>query len=308
MLPLAVAHYSREDPRASVGGVQSFARNLERSFAEVRFLTPRSPGRDQLVRTRIPIICDNQLVRDWPDAHPVIGFQHGVAAVKYQATHSFGHWRLARAQRRAASRPNTLWVACAEWIGRRFGELYGNAASHIIYHPVDTARFDGRLENAGSRLVLHDARTRNKGLRLLPRLQAAFPDWRFEPLACPAEQVPERMRQARAFVHLSRYEGNSLVCNEAMAMNLPCCFTRVGLLQDANAPSDPWIVDPRLLDGDPAALLAELAGFLDSLETRSYLSRDWVLAHATLEIAAAHWRDVMRDFQGRTGWDLGLAG
>lgn len=305
MLPLTVIHYSREDPRSSVGGVQRFARNLERIFAEVRFLTPGSPGRAAALESRLPIICDNHFVLDWPAEHPVIGFQHGVAEVKYRATHSPGHWALARKQRRAASRPNTLWVACAEWVGRTFARLHGNGASHVIYYPVDTARFDGRLENAGSRLVLHDARTRNKGRRLLPRLQRALPEWRFEPLGCAPEAVPERMRAAAAFVHLSRYEGNSLVCNEAMGMDLPCLFTRVGLLQDALAPTEVCAVDPGLLD-DPARLLGQTAGFLDSLALRTYHPRPWVLAHATLEIATAGWRDVMLDFQQRTGWDLGL--
>ncbi|HEV8613499.1 MAG TPA: glycosyltransferase, partial [Gemmatimonadales bacterium] len=211
-------------------------------------------------------------------------------------------------QRRAAARPNTLWVACAEWVSQTFARLHGNGARHVIYYPVDTERFDGRLADAGSRLLLHDARTRHKGKRVIPRLQAAFPEWRFEPLQCPPEQVPERMRRARAFVHLSRYEGNSLVCGEAMGMDLPCLFTRVGLLQDPNGPTDVWTVEVGLLDGDPAPLLREVGAFLESLETRRYHPRGWVLAHATLAHAEAGWRRVLQDFQAYSGWDLGMAG
>jgi hypothetical protein len=307
MLPLRVVHYSGADPRSTVGGVQRFARNLERIFAQVRFMTPRSAERDAVRQARVPIICDNQFERDWPDGHPVIGFQHGVAAVKYRATRSLGHWRLARAQGRAAARPNTLWVACAHWVGRTFAQLYGNGAAHVIYYPVDTQRFDGRLRNTGSRLVLHDARTRNKGSRLIPRLQAEFPEWSFEPLGCPPEQVPERMRGAAAFIHLSRYEGNSLVCGEAMGMDLPCLFTRVGLLQDPQGPSELWPIEPALLDGHPAPLLAEVGAFLTSLSERQYHPRPWVLEHATLELAERGWREVLLDFQARNGWELGLA-
>ncbi|HEV8149994.1 MAG TPA: glycosyltransferase [Gemmatimonadales bacterium] len=307
MLPLAVVHYSADDPRSSVGGVQRFARNLERIFAEVRFLTPRSRDRALLLQHRIPVICDNQLVRDWPVDYPLIGFQHGVAAVKFAATRSFGHWRLARAQRRAAARPNTLWVACAEWVGTTFAQLYGNGAAHVVYYPVDTERFDGQLANTGSRLILHDARTRHKGKHWMPRLQRAFPPWRFEPLDCPPELVPERMRQARAFVHLSSYEGNSLVCGEAMAMNLPCLLTRVGLLRDADGPREVWALDPRLLRGTPVALFGEVERFLASLPTRSYQPREWILAHATLAHAEARWRQVLLDFQALSGWELGLS-
>ncbi|HEV8598684.1 MAG TPA: hypothetical protein VGQ69_04950 [Gemmatimonadales bacterium] len=306
MLPLSVIHYSREDPRGSIGGVQSFARNLKRLFAEVRYLTPRSPNLRAALQSRVPIICDNQLVLDWPPEHPVIGFQHGVAAVKFQATRSLGHWRLARAQRRAASRPNTLWVACARWIADAFAALHGNGAAHIIYHPVDTARFDGRLADPDSRLLLHDARTPHKGRQLIERLQPAFPEWRLEPLACPPEAVPERMRHARAFLHLSRYEGNSLVCCEAMAMDLPCCFSRVGLLRDPGGPTEVWTLDPALLRGNPAGLVGEVARFLESLEWRRYHPRPWILAHATLERAELGWRTVLLDFQARSQWDLGL--
>ena len=59
-------------------------------------------------------------------------------------------------------------------------------------------------------------------------LARAFPAWRFEPLACAPSEVADRMRKAAAFLHLSRYEGNSMVCAEAMAMNLPCLFTAWG--------------------------------------------------------------------------------
>jgi hypothetical protein len=306
MLPLSVIHYSREDPRASIGGVQSFARNLERLFAEVRFLTPRSRNRRAALQSRVPIICDNQLVLDWPPEHPVIGFQHGVAAVKYQATGSLGHWRLARAQRRAASRPNTLWVACARWIAETFAQLHGTSAAQVIYHPVDTARFDGRPGDRESRLVLHDARTRNKGRHLIARLRTALPQWRIEPLDCPPEAVPERMQQARAFLHLSRYEGNSLVCCEAMAMDLPCCFSRVGLLRDPGGPTEVWSLDPALLRGRQPGLLEEVRSFLGSLDQRSYHPRPWILGHATLELAESGWRAVLGDFQARSQWDLGL--
>lgn len=306
MIPLTVIQYSGEDPRTSIGGVQRFARNLERIFAEVRHLTPTSRNRSAALRERVPIICDNHLVLDWPAGHPVIGFQHGVGEVKYRATGSLSHWWLARAQRRAAARPNTLFVANAEWVSRTFARLYGNGARHVVYNPVDLARFDGRLDNAGSRLLLHDARTRHKGKLLIPRLQAAFPDWCFEPLNCPLDQVPERMRRAAAFVHLSRYEGNSLVCGEAMAMDLPCLFTRVGLLQDANGPTELWPVDPGLLDGDLSGLRGEVGAFLESLATRAYHPRAWVQAHAGLEQAESGWLRVMRDFQAQSGWDLGL--
>lgn len=301
-LPYHIVHYSQDDPRTTTGGVQTFARSLELTFEEVSYMTPRQRDVERVRSGRLPVVCDNQTVLDWPTEVPVIGFQHGVGAVKFAATRSLSHLRLARRQRRAARRPNTLWVACAQWIAETFDRLHGNGARHVIYHPVDVERFDGRLENEGSRLVLHDARLEHKGRNLVPILQRAFPQWRFEGLDCAPAEVPDRMRTARAFIHLSRYEGNSIVCNEAMAMNLPCLFTRVGLMQDRDRPQDVALIEPEVAYGDPQGLVAEVGRFLDSLGERRYEPRRWTLAHATRAQSLRSWQAVMRDFHQHARW------
>jgi glycosyltransferase involved in cell wall biosynthesis len=160
--------------------------------------------------------------------------------------------------------------------------------------------FDGRLANRGSKLVLHDGRSRHKGRDLYPVLQAALPDWTFETLSCSSAQVPDRMRKAGAFMHLSRYEGNSIVCNEAMAMGLPCLFTRVGLMRDGE-PLDVSMVDVRQVYGGAAGLIECARSFLDSLNENSYTPREWVVQHASQqafilgwEDAIASWRRMMR--------------
>ena len=290
-----VVHLGKHDPRARTGGVEAFARNLELVFREVLFMTPSSADFARVRRERLPLICDNQYLRDVPRELPAIGFQHGVAADKMLVTKRLGDARMAFAQLRVASRPNTVWVACAEWISRRFAALYGNGASHVIHHLVDLERFDGRLDNAGSRLVLHDARSVAKGKSAVDALAAALPEYRFEPLACAPSEVPERMRKARAFVHLSRYEGNSIVCNEAMASNLPCLFTRVGLLRDERGPSDVVVIEPALARGDRARLAAVAREFLASIETRSYEPRAWVVQNASVPVACERWARALRD-------------
>ncbi len=305
-IPLTVIHYSADDPRTTIGGVQTFARNLTPLFDNVQFMTPRDCDFDYAVKNCIPVICDNQHVVHWPKRHPVIGFQHGVGAVKFNITHSRVHRRLARAQRRAAKRQNTLWVANAEWVAAGFRRLYGNRVDHVIYYPVDVDRFDAKLENTGSRLILHDARTKHKGKALIEEVKMAFPKWQFEPLDCRPDQVPDRMRHARAFIHLSRYEGNSIVCNEAMAMNLPCMFTAVGLMQDRNRPTDVFLVDPDEIYGHRGYLVKEVGTFLESLDCQTYNPRAWILANATLEISLASWTRVMTHFQQMSGWNLGM--
>lgn len=296
-LPQHVIHYAQYDPRKHVGGVETFARSLELVFERVDYMTPETLDLARIRRERLPVICDNHFVLDFPEDVPVIGFQHGVARVKWRETRDWGDLGRLRRQARAARRPNTLWVACAEWISSTFQQLYGNGAAHVIYHPVDLERFDGRGTGRRPRLILHDARSVHKGKPLVERLAAAFPDYDFEPLACPPEEVPERMRSGRAFVHLSRYEGNSIVCNEAMAMNLPCFFTRVGLMQDANGPSDVYLVDPRRIRRRPAELIAAFSDFLQSLDSRSYNPRSWSERHASPEASRAGWKAAMDDFE-----------
>jgi glycosyltransferase involved in cell wall biosynthesis len=291
-VPVAVVHYGKNDPETHRGGVEAFARNLRLVFEDVAFMHPETLHVARVRDEGRMVICDNQWVVDWPDDVPVVGFQHGVAAVKARATGNRVDRKLAKAQARAARRPNTIWVACAQWIARTFGELHGNAAQFVIHHQVDLDRFDGRRDDVDARLVLHDARGKHKGEALMAGLVERFKGWKLEPLACPPEAVPDRMRRARAFVHLSRYEGNSIVCNEAMAMNLPLFATRVGLMQDDDRPRDVWLVDPDRAFSDRRYLDAELAGFLQSLDTRAWEPRAWILEHAHIDVARKHWNQV----------------
>jgi hypothetical protein len=299
-IPVTIVHYGRFDPRRKTGGVETFARNLQSVFAHVEFLTTESTDaeRRSVMERNLPVVCDNQLVLDWPDTYPVIGFQHGVALRKVMLTHTWTDARLAWRQMRASRRSNTTWVACAHWISREFGRLFGNAAQHVVYHQVDVERFDGDRSLAEPRLILHDGRSPHKGKHLFERLVTQFPDWRFESLSCPPDQVPQRMKQGTAFMHLSRYEGNSIVCNEAMAMNLPCLFTDVGLMRDGQ-PLDVKIIPAADAFRHPDRLQAHVAAFLASLEQRVWEPRKWTMEHATPAAHRRAWSEVMRDMKRR---------
>jgi len=306
-IPLTIVHHGRFDPRVTTGGVETFARNLGLIFEEVLFTTPKTSRKERkaIMERRLPVICDNQMVVDWPSDYPVVGFQHGCAHVKARMTGNATDRKLAKGQAKAAKRPNTVWVACARWISKAFEALHGNKADHVLYHFVDVERFDGRLENAGTNLVLHDGRSEHKGSKLFPILQERLPQWRFETLNCKPHEVPDRMRTGAAFLHLSRYEGNSIVCNEAMAMNLPCFFTEVGLMKDGED-LDVHVVPMDAVYGDSDRMVSEVAGFLDSLSTRTYQPRNWSLQNATQAANVAGWRKAMAILSERSGWQLEL--
>lgn len=297
-----IVHYGQHNPLKLTGGVETFARNLGIAFEEVVFMTPETRDERLVLEKRWPVICDNQHVLDWPEHIPVIGFQHGVALRKLLAISTWDCAELAYRQFRASRRPRTLWVACAAWIRDLFARMHGRRAEHIVYHAVDLDRFDGRLDNQGSRLVLHDGRTPHKGRDLYPRLSKAFPDYDFQPLACSTEQVPERMRKARAFLHLSLYEGNSIVCNEAMAMDLPCLFTKVGLLLDRGLDLDVATINTRKAFRDPDALVETVRRFLSSLNERAYHPRRWVAENASVDENRRRWQAVIDDFEARSWW------
>jgi hypothetical protein len=279
---------------------------LQEIFDEVTYMTPQTIDVDFVAANRIPVVCDNHRVMDWPGGFPVIGFQHGVGAVKFSVTHSYHHWKLARAQKKASSRPDTLWVADAQWVSEAHARMYGNGASHVIYHSIDVEHFDGVLDNRDSKLILHDARTRHKGKKEIEQIARAFPEWSFEQIDCPLGGVPDRMRTARAFMHLSRYEGFGIVFLEAMAMNLPCLFTRVGLMLDQGRPDEVTLVEPEQVFGDRQRLISVVGDFLDALHTRSFQPRRWILEHATFAIARASWRRALIDFEKMSGWPLNL--
>lgn len=300
-IPGTIIHYGRFNPERRTGGVEAFAKSLKLAFEDVRFLDagsagPGSAAMQEVVASGLPVVCDNHMVLDWPEGYPVIGFQHGVAAEKKLVTWSRTDWSLARKQAQAARRKSTIWVACARWISDEFSRRYGNQAHHIIYHTVDANRFDGELDNRGSRLVLHDGRSKHKGRELYPVLQDALPGWKFEALSCSPAQVPERMRGACAFMHLSRYEGNSIVCNEAMAMGLPCLFTRVGLMRDDESP-DVGIIEVRQAYGRRKRLIDSVSSFLDGLDDASYSPREWIVEHASQQAFIASWDTVIASWR-----------
>ena len=302
-IPLTVVHYARFDPLRRPGGVSAFARNLRLIFEEVVFMHRKTLDAAYVEKNRLPVICDFHTVQDWPERIPLIAFLHGLASVKWQVTHSLTDFRLARAQSRAVRRNDVVWAACAKWISRQAKTLYGLDVRHVIYHPVDMDQFDGRLTGENPRLILHDARTNHKGRRLVKHLASNFSDWTFEPLRCRPEHVPERLASARAFIHLSRYEGNSLVANEAMAMNLPCLFTDVGLFRDEDGPTEVYRVETEKVFRDRTVLEREFAAFAASLDVRIYNPRIWMLRQATPEKSREGWRKVMAEFQRLSGWE-----
>mgnify|MGYP001199214424 FL=1 len=311
-IPIKVIYYNDKNPLTTTGGVQTFAKGLRSIFDSVEYMTPKNLDLQYILREKIPVICTNEMVSDIPDYIPVIGFQHGVGAIKYSATKSSGHKRLKKSQMEASKRPNTIWIACADWIASKFKELYGNQTKHVIYHQIDTETFDGKLENDNSRLILHDARTKHKGSTLLPIIEEAFPDWNFESLNCQPENVPERMRKAKAFIHLSRYEGNSIVCNEAMAMNLPCMFTNVGLMQDKNRPREIYLLETEkvyksyfgITIVNKTELINQTGLFINSLDNKDYNPRKWILENAVASVSNKKWEQTMIDFQQLSGWSL----
>lgn len=292
-IPTKILHYAKHHPDAALGGVETFARNLRLIFEDVEFVSEGSLDVGRLRDAQTMVICDNHWVTDLPPDMPVIGFQHGVAAEKFKHTRSRRDRDLAIRQARAARRPKTIWVACAQWISKAFDELHGNPADFVVYHHVDLERFDGRRGVVDPKLVLHDARLDHKGKALVARLAGWFPDWKFEALDCAPDDVPARLRTARAFLHLSRYEGNSLVCNEAMAMNLPCLLTNTGVMRDEGGPSDAWVVDREAVFADRGYLRRQVAAFLHSLDERTYTPRDWIVEHASVDAARNRWAGIV---------------
>ena len=109
-------------------------------------------------------------------------------------------------------------------------------------------------------------------------------------------RVAERMRHALAFVHLSRYEGNSIVCNEAMAMNLPCLFTKVGLMLDTDQRFGVEQVEVSVALAGGTPLIETTERFLAAARARTFGPRAWVTEHAGVEQTRRSWAAVLQKF------------
>ena len=112
-IPRRVVHYGLNNASTSKGGVETHGRNLALAFDEVLFMSRGDRDEDLVVRERLPVICDNQMVLDWPEHIPVIGMQHGMALYKSVWVPQLVNVRLAAEQARAARRktPRTEGVA-----------------------------------------------------------------------------------------------------------------------------------------------------------------------------------------------------
>jgi hypothetical protein len=84
-------------------------------------------------------------------------------------------------------------------------------------------------------------------------------------------------------------------------MNLPCLFTRVGLMLDPGQQLDVQLIEPELAFGAPDALLAHTREFLSSLSTRRYEPRRWVSEHASIDATRAAWSGALSHFD-RSSW------
>jgi hypothetical protein len=96
-------------------------------------------------------------------------------------------------------------------------------------------------------------------------------------------------------MHLSRYEGYGIVCNESMAMNLPCLFARVGLMLDSPDCDVEVVPVPKVFSGG-RQLTVLVKAFLDSLDRRRFQPRDWVTANASIQEGRRRWAAVMDEF------------
>ena len=124
-IPLNIVYYNDKDTILTTGGEQTFAKGLRLIFHNVEYMTPKNLDLEYILTKQIPVICTNEMVSDIPEDIPVIGFQHGVGAIKHSVTRSSGHKRLKKSQEKSSKRRNTIWIACADWIASKFEELYG---------------------------------------------------------------------------------------------------------------------------------------------------------------------------------------
>jgi hypothetical protein len=81
-----------------------------------------------------------------------------------------------------------------------------------------------------------------------------------------------------------------------MAMDLPCLFTKVGLMLDSEHRFGVEQLDPQVAAVGGAPLVDATRRFLQAATEHPLHPRAWVTAHAGLEQAVAGWAAVLSKF------------
>lgn len=181
------------------------------------------------------IVVENGLSLLIPARFCAVAVQHGCAGAHLARVPSWPGVEIVAQQRAAAQRPNTYRVACSEWADHECARHIGVSADRIIYGCVDTERFvPGERQyrrDATRPVVLHHCADTNKGSSIIKSVKAALSDeFEFRRLKCPADRVPEAMREADIWLCLSASEVLPTVVQEAMATSLVVVGTDVGVL------------------------------------------------------------------------------
>lgn len=167
---------------------------------------------------------------------------------------------------------------------------------------VTLARWDvrhkglDRLAELAARLpmlqfAVHGSECGNEPDRLA-HLRATAPSNLALRSAVHGEEKVERLRGARAFVLLSRWEGLAMALLEALALGVPCAVSdEVADTLGPNAPVIRLPADPE----EAAALLAQLVADDDRLLEVGTAGRSWVREHAAPEVVARQTERLYRD-------------
>ncbi len=215
-------------------GVPRFDYELRRVFPAMRSLAVE---RGALVRLALGrwfspgtiVITTSELSVRVPRGLRTIVVQHGCAKTHFDRDE---RWRdeharsLCDAQARMFSLPNRWFVSPARWTAEQFSEHYSVAKAEVIPHWV--APFEHAAPLRLRPRILGDWRTYNKGSEVIPKLQAACPEWDFVPLVCTYETRQQAYREADVFLSLSLSEGGSYAVADAEAARMPVVMTDVG--------------------------------------------------------------------------------
>ena len=85
-------------------------------------------------------------------------------------------------------------------------------------------------------------------------------------------------------------------------MNLPCLFTRVGLMLDGAERFDVQVVEPRLAFRGGAPLAEAFRSFVRWSREREPNPRAFCLEQTNVEENRRVWSRVLADFEARFGW------
>ena len=298
-----IIHISSSIVPENLGGVPRFANLLKRAIGCEVIKTSWV----QYYITKKIINDDTLLIIDGAEAsniiskkNIVISCNHGCWAEfsKRNDTHRFDN-EIRKQQEMWQKRANYI-VSMSNTSAHYLQLHHGVKANKIILNGIDLNEFISKEIDITKQkpIVIHAAADKvNKGGDFIKELQSKCTDFDFQYLdAKNLKETSEKYRRGDLFLHLSKYEGDSIAIKEAASSGLPMLVTDVGIFEK-DTKECPGIIIPWQESRNLELVIQKLHELWNMVKNKQLKMqpRAWAEKYADYERFAKEWREFLNE-------------